>query len=166
MESETTDESCLETRCHTTPLEVGKQMRVSAWKWIWVIAFAIVPAGCHSPSGPDRELVPGIIFGFFADDPQVSLSREGPILTIEVTTYGDGCRSKGEIRTTVEIETRSITVAPFDWVGYGRICRDTLNEFDHFATVGLEAEGQWRVILIGDDIDGEPVQFEFTVVKG
>lgn len=141
------------------------RQNLSTVKRTWIVVFASFFAltGCESPSGLERALMPGIISGFNVDDPHVSLTLAGRALTVEVTSYGDGCRSKGEVRASVDLDTRSANVAPFDWFTPGRICTSNLSEFRHSTTFELGADGAWTIILEGDNRDGEPVQFAFSV---
>lgn len=130
-----------------------------------VLSLSVLLTGCESPSGPDRVLEPGIIVGALEDDPQVALTTEGDSLTVEVTTYGDGCRSKGETRVTLDVDTRSATVAPFDWSATEGICTAILNSFDHSVTLNLEGGGEWTVVVAGTDMQGQSVQFQFPVLS-
>lgn len=140
-------------------------MNRSQVTWLAVFPLSALLAGCEGPSGPDRVLEPGIIVGAFEDDPQVALTTEGDSLTVEVTTYGDGCQSKGETRVTVDVDTRSATVAPFDWSATGGTCTAILNSFDHAVTLDLEGGGEWTIVVAGRDMQGQSVQFQFPVLS-
>lgn len=124
---------------------------------------ALFGAGCSSPAEPGPALVPAIIFGFYEDDPHISLELTGTTLSIEVNSYGNGCRSKGEIRTTVDTGTLGVTVAPFDWEDLTHNCPDYLATFEHSKVVELNEAGDWTVDVIGQTAGRLPVEFDFSV---
>jgi len=136
-------------------------MNASQFRRSRILFLSFLLVACESPSGPDRVLEPGIIFGFNLDDPHIALTLKGDSLAVQVTTYGDGCRSKGETRVSLDVDNRSATIAPFDWVATSSVCVTILNSFDHSAKLALEGAGEWRVVVAGWDHNGQPIQFQF-----
>ena len=128
------------------------------------IASALLAMGCSSPTDTGPVLVEALIYGFDEEDPRVSLELTGSSLSVGVTSYGNGCRTIGELRVSVENDTRHLTVAPFDWENRGVICPDLLRTFQHQETVELAGEGEWTVLVVGRTGGGQvPVQFAYTV---
>jgi hypothetical protein len=110
----------------------------------------------------DRALVPGLVTGFQESDPDLTASVGEAQVTVDVTTYGNACREKGELRIAVSSETQTILVAPFDWLVHLGACDDILRTFHHTATVNLTSSAGWTLRLVGLDISRQP--FETVVV--
>jgi hypothetical protein len=108
-------------------------------------------------------MVPGLLTGYDSGDPQVSQQVDGPDLSIEVRTYGNSCRAKGELRLSKNASTKIITVAPFDWLTSGVSCDLILLHFDHSTSVELGNPEDWTVSLSGISSTGEPVEFQIPI---
>jgi hypothetical protein len=144
----------------------GGRMRIQLRNGIGLAAMALMAIGCNSPAEPGRELVPGLITGFNSGDPQVALSVEDTSLSIEVVSYGGGCREKGELRVSKDTGSHRVTVAPYDWEVSGGICTTILNSFEHSATIDLGDTGSWIILVAGEDSESNPVEFEYEVSAG
>jgi hypothetical protein len=131
-----------------------------------VFLLVLLLVDCGAPTEPERKLVPGLIEGFRQDDPRITLGMDGTSLTIGVVSYGNTCREKGELRVAASQETHTVSVSPFDWLSTRRICDDILRIFDHSITVELEEAGSWTVVLTGQDVSHEPVQFQYSLDVG
>ena len=110
----------------------------------------VVLGACSGPTEPVSELVPGLIAGFFDGDPQISLVLDGTVLTVNVSSYGNSCRTKGELRVTEASGSRLVTAAPFDWVlPAGSSCVDIQRTFNNSSTIELDGPGTWTVRVSG-----------------
>ncbi len=132
------------------------------------IVVALLIVGCSGPTDPGPDLAPALISGFNDDDPRITLALTGSTLTVEIHSYGNACRSKGEVRVSVDNGARSVEFSPFDWEQRDRICADILLTFEHLTTVDLSEAGDWEVAVIGEGIgpgiaNSEPVRFTYTV---
>ena len=108
-----------------------------------VIAIATVFASCGGPTDVDRTLVPGLVAGFQAGDPDVAVTIAEGEVSIRVSTYGNGCREKGDVRVTVSNDDKTVRIAPFDWLVHAEACDDVLRTFQHTTTLELAADTAW-----------------------
>ena len=136
-----------------------------AMHFLGLTALCAFLVSCDSPTGP-RRLVPALIQGFEPGDPTVTLTVGDSSVRIDVVSYGNSCRKKGELRTSVSEESRTILVSPFDWYDPNMTCDDILLTFDHSATVDVQQQGMWTVVVIGEDIAGDPARSEHSVQIG
>lgn len=130
-----------------------------------IVMLSLLFTGCGDPTSSARGLVPGLIFGFAAGDPQITFSVTETSVTIEVVTYGNTCREKGELRISSQ-ESYEVSVSPFDWFSSDETCDDILLEFEHSATIDLEKGGTWNFMLFGQDSSHKPTKFEYHVDVG
>lgn len=141
-------------------------MNVGTIRRIGLVFLGTLAAGCGDPVEPGPVLVPGMIEGFNEDDPRVSLVLDGISLTVEVVSYGGGCREKGELRVTVAMESHQVFVSPFDWENQAGVCDAMLRTFDHSTTIEIEEDGAWTIEIAGHDSAREPVSFDYSVEIG
>jgi hypothetical protein len=111
-------------------------------------------AACTASLAPDdEERRIGLIFGFDNDDPRIVLPdtvEAGVEFIVEVTTYGNGCKRKGE--TEVALSGDTVIVTPYDYFNVSAaVCEDILQSFVHEAVVELGQEGEGHVRVIGRD---------------
>lgn len=130
------------------------------------ICVGIPLVGCGFPTEPGRRLVPSSIAGFEEGDPHVDVQVDGRSLTITVVTYGNACNEKGELRTAVSRESRTIQVLPHDWLLHREACDDILLTFKHSEVIDVGVEGVWTVVVTGLDISRRPFSEEYTVRVG
>lgn len=135
------------------------------------LALLAVVLGCSSTTEPDQIQVLGTIVGFNQDDPRIEVTADGRVVTVRVTTYGNGCYSKGITKTAVDGLEATITpwdrtVAPSSNVA----CTDILLSFTHEAELRFDAAGTARILVRGVDAGtasagkrGETVTVERTV---
>lgn len=72
----------------------------------------------------------------------------GETFSVTVVTYGNGCIDAGE--TDVRLEPQRAEIRPYDYnVTPGRPCDDTLNRYEHAATVIFTKEGEAEVVVYG-----------------
>jgi hypothetical protein len=141
-------------------------MNEASLGFLGIVILGLLLTGCSDPTDSGPQLVPGLIMGFVEGDPQITLNVNGTSVRIEVVTYGDTCREKGELRGSVSQETRTLSVSPFDWLSLNKDCDQILLTFTHSTTVELEEAGLWTVVVIGQDGNRELVQFEYSVDLG
>ncbi len=115
---------------------------------------ALFPAACTSSVAPeDEERRLGLISGFNNDDPRVILPdtvQAGVEFGVQVTTYGNGCKRKGE--TQGELIGDTVVVTPNDYFNVGAgVCADILLSFVHEAVIVFEQEGEAHVRVVGRD---------------
>lgn len=139
--------------------------RSSAWlaASIRLVVLGVLLLGCSDPTGPRRELVPGIIFTTAPGDPRVSFQVDGRTVTVNVVSYGNGCRAKGELRVEVAESPAYISVSVFDWMTFADFCSDVLYVFEHSTTLEIEHDGRWFIAVIGEDSTGHPVVSPYIV---
>lgn len=119
-----------------------------------LITLALLAAalGCSSTTEPDQIQVLGTIMGFNQDDPRIEVTADGRVVTVRVTTYGNGCYSQGVTKTSVDgleatITPLDRTVAPSSNVA----CRSILLSFTHEAELHFDASGTARILVRGLD---------------
>lgn len=123
-----------------------------------MVMCALAAMACSTPTEPQKELVPGYIAGFEQNDPLFTVDNVGTSLTVTVVSFGNTCRSMGELRVDVSRDARRVSVAPFDWSVNGSTCEDVLQRFQHSTVIDLEVGGSWQVVIQGQDIRDEAVQ--------
>ena len=142
-------------------------MRTRFRRQIKLVAMVLVGMGCNGdPTEPGRELVPWWIVGGNPGDPRVTLIVEGRALRIEVLSYGDGCREKGELRVSKSLTSRRVTVTPFDRETRAEICAAILLTFEHSAEIDFDTIGDWTIVVAGEDLESNPVEFEYDIQIG
>ncbi|HEX6371963.1 MAG TPA: hypothetical protein VF006_23770 [Longimicrobium sp.] len=133
-----------------------------------LFAAALVTAGCSAPAPEPprdtRDTPPMEISAYIAHPgaaPEVaapSAARAGEPLTVQVTTYGNGCNTAGRD----EVRTRGLEadVLPRDLDHSRELidCPDLLRVFRHTATVRFDQPGAATVRVHGRRLPGgEPV---------
>lgn len=114
-----------------------------------IVAFLL---GCSSTTEPDRVRVLGAIAGFNEGDPQIQIVPDDQTVTVRVTTYGNGCYSKGE--TEAVVEGLEATVTPWDSTvapRSGVACTEILLSFTHEAVLDFDEAGTARIAVRGMD---------------
>jgi hypothetical protein len=143
--------------------EEGKMNKASLG-FLGIVTLGLLVTCCSDPMGTalERELVPGMIDGRGGDNPRITPNVNETSVTIAVVTMGDACYEQGELRVSVSWENRTVSVSPFDWVSYNQDCPTFHLTFTHSITVDLEEAGLWTVVVIGQDVNHESVQFEYS----
>jgi hypothetical protein len=100
----------------------------------------------------DQRLLPAFIEMGPSDPPLVEVPqsvRVGERFTVQVTTYGDGCTSKGS--TQVNVTGREVQVSPYDFyrITEGGACTRELRLHVHQASVWIEEPGTATVSVQG-----------------
>jgi hypothetical protein len=100
----------------------------------------------------DQRLLPAFIEMGPSDPPRVELPqsvRVGERFTVRVTTYGDGCSSKGS--TQVNVTGPEVQVSPYDFyrITEGEGCTRELRMHVHEASVWLEEPGAATITVHG-----------------
>ena len=99
---------------------------------------------------PGRVLHLGLIAGFNNDDPRVTLTQDGRRVDLSVTTYGDGCHSKGI--TDVVLNGLEALVTPYDYTATpGSTCTRQLVSSIHRASLQFDRSGTARIRVRGID---------------
>ena len=99
---------------------------------------------------PNRVRVLGSIAGYNNDDPRIEFVPGNGSVLVRVTTYGDGCHSKGE--TEVRVDGMEALVTPYDYTAPpGTVCTRQLVSTIHEATVQFPGSGTARVRVRGLD---------------
>ncbi len=117
---------------------------------------------------PQAEMLRGIIE--FEGNPVRITAPDSVVLgapaTIDVTTYGGGCVSKGETRVTVE--DLSAVVEPFDRFTApppDAACTDILRRLSHVVTIKFTKRGVATLQVRGRRVPGdELLEVERTIV--
>jgi hypothetical protein len=155
-------------------------------KWLGILAFAAI-AGCSSlltapdaslersatsPEDANRVRVVGAIAGFNDNDPHISIVRQNANVLVRITTYGDGCFSKGE--TEVTVDGMVATITPYDYTEpESAVCTMQLVTFKHETTVDFrDGKGEALIRIHGldpsratvDNRRGEPIVVERRLV--
>lgn len=132
-----------------------------------ILAAATFLFGCSSSVAPDTPRVLGTIIGYSPDDPEIETTVSGRLLTVQVTTYGNGCYSSAG--TEVSVRGLEATLTPYDYEP-GCATRDLIR-VRHTATVQFEEGGTARIRVRGldvsdrsaEDMVGDTVTVERTV---
>ena len=108
----------------------------------------IVVASCGLV-GPDETLMPGVIqsYGMPLVFEVPDTVTAGVSFKAAVRTYGGGCISMGS--TTLSIEGRSATLAPWDRHSNADLCTLELRYFNHEVDVLFEGRGPAEVRVVG-----------------
>jgi len=155
-------------------------------KWIGIFA-SVALVGCSALlTAPDAELdrsatgpedanrirVVGAIAGFNENDPNIEIIPQNANVIVRVTTYGDGCYTKGE--TVATVDGMTATVTPYDYTLEGNVtCTMQLATFQHETTVDFrDGKGEAVILIHGldpsraseDNRRGEPIVVEKRVV--
>ena len=134
-----------------------------------LLLVAIYGSACDT-TGVNREyeLTRGIIdpHFYYWDDPTIVVPEEaamGEHLTVNVTTFGDGCRLKGQ--TEFAVDGLVATVEPYDSMCVScSICTRELRMFEHVAIVQFAEPGQATVRIVGAIAPADTVgTVEFTI---
>ena len=98
----------------------------------------------------DRVRQLGEIKGYNNDDPRIEISTSGRTVQVVVTTYGDGCLSKGD--TEVRVEGLEADITPYDYTAPpGSVCTRQLVSVRHTATVTFSGAGEATIRIHGID---------------
>ena len=131
----------------------------------WTALAIMLLAACQSTAEPDisargeeaseavgnRVLVLGTIAGYNDGDPDVAVVVSGRTAMVRVTTYGDGCYSKGP--TEVTVEGSEVLVTPYDYTEPpGTLCTRILESFSHEATVTFGGPADAVIRVLGIDM--------------
>lgn len=124
------------------------------WWGVLGVSLSVAFAACSVAE--TRERVVGTI-AFHGDPVRLEVPSEvtrGQPFTVEVITYGDGCREQGE--TEVELEGLRAEVTPYDHQVTpppGAACTLELNQHRHRATLRFEDTGTAEVVFHGREED-------------
>jgi len=113
------------------------------------LALPLLSVGCSAILGPGSERVVATLAGFNADDPRVEMTVVGSTVHVAVSSYGNGCVSKGS--TEVHISGRTADVRPYDVRRRARACESILRTFHHEATIPFAGSGPVTVRVHGRD---------------
>jgi hypothetical protein len=119
--------------------------------------------GCSSGMYPGSDMVPGLIDGFEEGDPFVTVAVHGMSLTVELITYGNACREKGELRWTISEGSRTVSLAAYDLMDSDLPCDDILRKFAHAVTIVVPEAGHWKLVVAGEDVSNNPVRLEYSI---
>lgn len=99
---------------------------------------------------PGRVLHLGLIAGYNNDDPRITLTQDGRRVDLSITTYGDGCHSRGI--TDVVLTGLEALVTPYDYTATpGSTCTRQLVSSIHRASLQFDRSGTARVRVRGID---------------
>lgn len=115
-----------------------------------ILLLGVFAAACSSAAEPDRVRVMGSIAGYVEGDPHVEVVAATGVVTVRVTTYGNGCYSQGP--TEVIVNGREALVTPWDYTLTGTACIDILRVLTHVITVPFGAPGPARIMVRGLDL--------------
>jgi hypothetical protein len=108
------------------------------------------PSEADHGDGTSRIRVLGSIAGYNNDDPRIDLVPGNRSVLVRVTTYGDGCHSKGE--TEVQVDGMEALVTPYDYTATpGTVCTQQLVSSIHETTVPFSGSGTALLRIRGLD---------------